>query len=134
MKVAITIWGNRISPVFDSARTLLIAEVEGDEIVNRRIERMDGTLFSRVLELLESLEVDVLICGALSAGTAALIEAVRIEVIPFIAGDAEEILSFYVDGEDLAEFIMPGCLRRRCCRRRRCAPGRQGTGRSRKQE
>lgn len=132
MKVAITIWGNRISPVFDSAQTLLIAEVEGDDIIDRRIERMDGALFSRVLELLESLEVDVLICGALSMGTAALLEAVRIEVIPFIAGDAEEILSLYVDGEDLADFTMPGCPRRQCCRGRKCSPGQQGIGRYRK--
>jgi predicted Fe-Mo cluster-binding NifX family protein len=129
MKVAITIWGNRISPVFDSAQTLLIVEVEGDEIVDRRIERIDGTLFSRVLELLESLEIDVLICGALSMGTAALLEAVRMEVIPFITGDAEEILSHYVDGGDLADFTMPGCPRRRCCRGRRCSPGQRGISR-----
>ncbi|WP_457577595.1 NifB/NifX family molybdenum-iron cluster-binding protein [Desulfomarina sp.] len=131
MKVAITVWGNRISPVFDSARTLLIAEVEGDEIIDRRVERMDTTLFSRVLELLESLDVDVLICGALSMGTAALFDAIRIEVIPFLTGDAEEILSLYVDGEDLADFTMPGCPRRRCCRGRRCSPGQQRIGRYR---
>ncbi len=133
MKVAITVWGNRISPVFDSARTLLIAEVEGSKIVDRRIERMNSTLFIRALELLKSLSVDVLICGALSTGTVALFEAVRIEIIPFIAGDAEKILSLYVDGEDLADFTMPGCPRRRCCRSRRCTPGRQGIGRYWKQ-
>ncbi|MEZ4551736.1 MAG: hypothetical protein R2860_13105 [Desulfobacterales bacterium] len=36
MKVALTAWEDRISPVFDAARTLLIAEVENGEIVKRQ--------------------------------------------------------------------------------------------------
>ena len=36
MKIAITIWGNRISPVFDAARTLLVARIENRTILKKR--------------------------------------------------------------------------------------------------
>lgn len=118
MNVALTVWGNRISPVFDSAQTLLIAEIRGDQVVDRKIQFFQATLFTRCLRLLEQLDVQVLICGALCEGPARLIEACNIEVIPFVTGETEEILQCYVDGKDLTEFAMPGCGNSRCCRRR----------------
>jgi predicted Fe-Mo cluster-binding NifX family protein len=125
MKVAITVWGNRISPVFDSAQTLLITEISKSKIVDRQIEKIQAGLVCRMIDLLEKLRVEVLICGALSAWPAVLFETHGIELVPFIAGDAEMVLSLYAEGKDLAEFIMPGCPRHRCCRGRRCAPGHQ---------
>lgn len=115
MKIAITVWGNRISPVFDSAQTLLVAEICRGEVVSRQIEVFKAGLFSPFMELLAELEVQVLICGALSAESTVMFEANEIEVIPFIAGDADVVLSFYVKGMDLANFVMPGCPRNRCC-------------------
>jgi len=123
MKIAITVWGNRISPVFDSAQTLLVAEICRDEVVSRQIEVFQAGLFSPFMELLADLEVRVLICGALSVEPAAMLEANGIEVIPFIAGDAEVVLSFYVKGMDLVDFLMPGCPRNRCCGTGRCVAG-----------
>ena len=38
MKVAITVWGNRISPVFDSAQTVLLAELLDKQVVDKRLE------------------------------------------------------------------------------------------------
>lgn len=123
MKIAITVWGNRISPVFDSAQTLLVAEILRSEVINRQIELFQAGLFSRFIELLEELEVEVLICGALSDEPAAMLAASEIEVIPFITGDAEVVLSLYVKGMDLTDYIMPGCPRNRCCGRRYCPAG-----------
>jgi predicted Fe-Mo cluster-binding NifX family protein len=118
MNVAITVWGNRISPVFDSAQTLLVAEIRGDLVVDRKIQLFQATMFSRCLRLLEELDVRVLICGALCEGPVRLLESNNIEVIPFVTGETEKILECYVQGKDLKEFAMPGCGHGRCCRTR----------------
>jgi predicted Fe-Mo cluster-binding NifX family protein len=118
MNVAITVWGNRISPVFDSAKTLLVAEIREDQVVDRKTQMFQTTVFNRCLRLLEELDVRVLICGALCEGPVRLLESHGIEVIPFVTGEAEKILESYVQGKDLKEFAMPGCGHARCCRTR----------------
>lgn len=123
MKIAITVWGNRISPVFDSAQTLLVAEIRQKEVVKRQIELFQAGVFSRFIELLTELKIQVLICGALSHEPAAMLAANEIEVIPFITGKVEVVLSLYVKGMDLADFTMPGCPRNRCCGTNHCPAG-----------
>jgi predicted Fe-Mo cluster-binding NifX family protein len=118
MNVAITVWGNRISPVFDSAQTLLIAEISEDQVVDRKLQLFQATMFNRCLKLLKELNVHVLICGALCEGPVRMLESHDIEVIAFITGEAEEILECFVQGKDLKEFAMPGCGHGRCCRSR----------------
>ncbi len=117
MKVAVTVWGDWISPVFDSARTFLILETQGGVIINRRIEKVDMNLSGKILELGDVVRINVLICGALSIEVESLFKAGGVEVIPFISGAVEEMISSFVAGSDLADFIMPGCSRR-CCRQR----------------
>ena len=118
MNVAITVWGNRISPVFDSAKTLMVAEIRENKVVDRNIQLFQPTMFNRSLKLLEELDVRVLICGALCEGPVRFLESHDIEVIPFVTGEAEKILECYAQGKDLNEFAMPGCGRARCCRTR----------------
>ena len=116
MNVAITIWENRISPVFDSAETLLIAEIREARIVGRKIRLFQAGMFDRFLHMLHEHEVRAFICGALCAGPARLLETQGIQVISFIAGDAEQVLERYIRGDDLTEFAMPGCRWGRCRR------------------
>ncbi len=99
MNVAITVWGNRISPVFDSAQTLLIAEICEDKVVDRKLKLFQATMFDRCLRLLKELNVRVLICGALCEGPVRMLESHDIEVIAFITGEAEEILECYRPGK-----------------------------------
>ncbi len=115
MKTAVTVWEDRISPVFDSARMLLIAEIENAKVTNRRYERFNPDIPSRLLNTLTELGVEVLICGAISEVPATIIEAGGIKLIPFIAGYADEVLACYAAGkQNIPEFLMPGCGRKRC--------------------
>lgn len=116
MNVAITIWDKRISPVCDAAETLLIADIRDKEVVERTILPVQVGQFERFVRLLDDCNVGVLICGALCAGPAHLLESRRITVISFLTGDAEQILQFFVQGKKLDQFAMPGCQWRRCCR------------------
>ncbi len=96
MKVAVTVWKDRISPLFDATRMLLIAEFEGGTIIRKYREDFDcDSPFSRA-EKLDDLGVTVLICGGISDGFARLIEARHIEIIPFAAGTADEALEAFI--------------------------------------
>ena len=116
MRVAITVWGNRISPVLDSAQTLLIAEIKESAIITRQIETCSTASIGDFIAQLSQLKVHALICGALTHEPATLLSTNGIEVIPFMTGKAELILDFYAKGGNLKEFIMPGCPHSGCCR------------------
>lgn len=93
MKLAMTIWENRISPVADSAIELLIAEIR-----NRSVQSLEhelfGTesLFYKARRLLD-LGVNVFVCGAISNFYATLVEGYGIRIIPFKSGRADEVLN-----------------------------------------
>ena len=115
MKVALTTWDNRISPVFDAASTLLVAEIENQEVVARRYESFNPERMTRLLEILSRLQVDMLICGAISNTLSNMIEHGGIRLIPFIGGNVEDVLQLIARGMDIVPaFLMPGCGNRAC--------------------
>ncbi len=114
MKLALTVWEDRISPVFDAARKLLVAEVENRVIADTSYERFDSTLSPRLTERLTELDISVLICGAISEQLSRLIESSGIKIIPFISGNVDEVLAAYVKNTLVKPaFLMPGCGRKR---------------------
>jgi len=115
MKIAIPIWEDIISPVLDTASRLLIVEVEeeGKELSRFQIYLDEQDLLRRCLRI-RKLEVDILICGAISFTFSRMLAASGIDIIPEISGCAEEILEAYLQGELLdSRFLMPGCKRNR---------------------
>ncbi len=113
MKTALTVWGNRVSPVFDSAHMLLIVEIKNAKIIDRRYESFNPEKPSYLIEMLVDQDIEVLICGAISETPANIIEAGSIELIPFITGNADEVLESYAKGVQITPlFLMPGCSRK----------------------
>jgi predicted Fe-Mo cluster-binding NifX family protein len=110
MKVAVTVWEDRISPVFDASRRLLIAEIENARVTRRSFVIFNPERPSNLAKTLAELDVPVLICGAVSQVPANLIVAGGITMIPFIAGEVDRVLDTYAKGNSLAPtFLMPGC-------------------------
>ena len=93
MNVAITIWNGRVSPVFDTARDLLVTDAnESHALEGQWVDIATLTPLERI-ERLRRLRVDTLICGALSQPLAAMLAEAGIRTIPFVAGEAEAVLA-----------------------------------------
>ncbi len=126
MAVAVPVWQGRVSPVFDVAAQLLLVELEGVEEHSRREEPLPESDPHLRAGRLAELGVKTLICGAISRPLESLLVARRIEVIPRVCGDVDEVLRAYCSGSVGEErFAMPGCCGRRRQRQRgRCRRGR----------
>lgn len=113
MKVAIPIWGDRISPVLDTAARLLIVDTGGQESV-RSVVDLQGDDIVRRCHRIERLEVGTLICSAVSNPFYQRLLASNIHIIQGISGPVEEVLEAYLQGNLFQEaFFMPGCRRGR---------------------
>lgn len=120
MLIAIPNWQDRVSPVFDVAEQILLVHCEKDDTtVRSHLLFHEGQPEMRAQRLIDQ-KVDVLICGAISSLLENLLIANRVEVIPRVCGDVEEILEAYLDGSiDDRRYAMPGCCGRRVRQRRR---------------
>ena len=116
-KIAVTVWEHRVSPVFDSARTLLIAEIKDDALVSTSYLSFDPDRPLELLQMLQAQKIMLLICGAVSEGPANMLEAAGVELISFIAGDIHRVLETFFQGTLRGpQFKMPGCGKHICCR------------------
>ena len=112
MKAAFVYWDNRIAPVFDVARKILIVEADAGHIVTETQDTLpDNHPVQKALRLAE-LGVDTLVCGAISRALRDMVSAYGIRVIPFVAGGLPEIVGAW-RGRALRgdAFAMPGCCR-----------------------
>lgn len=116
MKVAIPQWQDRVSPVFDVASNLLVADVAAGVAHNRHTVRLNSENVQRRVNSLVELGVDVLICGAISWPLELALSNAGVEVVPQTCGEVERVLDAFAAGQwGKDAFLMPGC----CGRRRR---------------
>jgi len=110
MRVAVPIWEDRISPVFDTASRLLIIEVENQIEASRFETYMDEQDLYRRCFRIQNLGVDILICGAISRPYFRRLMATGINIITGISGHPEEVLEAFLQGTLYQQrFSMPGC-------------------------
>lgn len=119
MIAAFATWNSRIAPVFDVTRRLHLVQRQGTQIVKEREVQIRGDSAAQIPLLLVELEVNVLICGAVSQSLQIMVMAYGIEVIPFVAGELREVIDAWLQGSLLrrSTFAMPGCRwgnRRQC--------------------
>lgn len=118
MRVAFAILGQRIAPVFDTARELLLVDRDDSTNPDSRLRTpIPNLLPARKIVSLAEHHADVLVCGAISRHLETMLVAYGIEVKAFVAGDLERVIEAFFAGElDADSFAMPGCRRR--CRNR----------------
>ncbi len=118
MKLAITIWDNRISPVFDTAKRFLLVELGEDCFHRGEIVAVEKDPFTTLFFLQQEQGVELLLCGALCRRGEKRIETAGLDVQPFLSGEVDAILQDLVAGGNLENYALPGCRRHCCCRRR----------------
>ena len=125
MRVALTNWQDRISPVLDTAQSFLLVDIENAEVVaSSSLDLGPGPLLLK-LDHLKEAGCSFLICGAVSEFCRRQVSASGITLIPWLRGEVDTVLKAFVsDGLGTDEFIMPGC-------RPRCRGRRRGWGRGR---
>ena len=110
MKLAVTIWGNRISPVFDAARTLLVVDIQDGVIRKKTYKSIEPLLPENLIRLLKQMDVSTLICGAISTEPADMITAHGIRLVSFVTGNIQAILDDFASREGVGRnHMMPGC-------------------------
>ncbi len=122
MKTAFSVLDQRIAPVFDTARHILLAGASNGERPTEGVRVIAGDNAQQWVIWFSEQKVDVLVCGAISRTLQNGLEASGIKVIPFVSGEVSEVMAAFSKGSigDYA-FTMPGC-----CRRRRGWRGGQG--------
>ena len=113
MKAAVSIWQDRVAPVFDVSDTIVVVEIKKSTVNAKSLERLDANDSSAKILKMVRLEIDLLICGAVSRSLCDLIAASGILVVPFVSGRVNEVLQAMIDDRLNEErFDMPG--RRKC--------------------
>ena len=110
MKIAVPIWNDKISPVFDTASRLLIINTKNlSEIERFEIYLGEQDISKRCL-LIHALKVNVLICGAISRSFSMMLMSTGVKIISEISGLAEDVLQAYLHGSlSNSKYLMPGC-------------------------
>lgn len=113
MKIALSIWKDCISTVFDTADQLWIFEPDGTGGYKKTpIKLNSADVKGRANEMKEQ-QIDVLICGAISRPLENMLITLGITVYSFVRGPVEEIIAAYQSGKlNHAVFALPGCCRR----------------------
>jgi predicted Fe-Mo cluster-binding NifX family protein len=108
-----TVWGDRISPLFDTTQKLLVVDFDNRHVVGQHRVIFDNESAAARASTLAALGVDVLICGAISASFVNFIKAHHIDIIFFVSGKIDDVIEAYVSGTLCDEkFMMPGCIPR----------------------
>jgi predicted Fe-Mo cluster-binding NifX family protein len=109
MKVAIPIFGNRISPRFDFSPEMWIIEVERGEVVSQEKLPTANLNLPRRLEQITSNGVDKVICGGIDGFSLNQLGSKGIDVLEDVIGEAETAFDLFMRGR-----LRPGL----CCEKR----------------
>ena len=115
LRIAFAVWNDRIAPVFDVVREVHLTDFESGRVVR---EETGSPPAGRVADgkggWLAERKVDVLVCGAISRPLQSVVAGYGIQVVPFVAGNLQEITRAWLDGTlESGRFVMPGCCRHR---------------------
>ncbi len=110
MRVAITIWNGRVSPVFDVSRAIIILDIQNKVVVKRNEKRLALEDPMSRINYLAGLNVHTLICGAASQPIIGMLKAYGIQVVSFISGEVDTVIAAYLKGDlPNPSMAMPGC-------------------------
>ena len=104
-KLAISVFGNRISSRLDVAEKLMLIKIENNQVKNKETILLGENNTSKKLDKLLQLNPDILICGGLTEFCKNKLRNNKIKVIPWIKGETDQIIDLYLKGSLIKEKI-----------------------------
>ncbi len=112
MKLAMPVWDNCVSTVLDFSDRLLVVDSRSGVINDRSMADFAGNTIVEKVARMRELNIQVLLCGAVSRPLERMIVASGIDIIPFLRGRVDDVLNAYFSGRLLEPgFMLPGCRR-----------------------
>lgn len=110
MKLALSTWNDLVAPVFDVSGTVMIVKISSGRIKTRKSEDISGMDNLARINLLCNLNIEVLVCGAISKPWHDILTAWDIQVISYVSGKVDEVLrSLLKNNINPQKLYMPGC-------------------------
>jgi predicted Fe-Mo cluster-binding NifX family protein len=125
MKIAIPMFGNRISPRFDFSPEVWIIDVEGGEVVRQEKLPTAHLNLPQRLEQITSNGVDKVICGGIDGFCQNQLGSRGIDIVQDVMGDAEIVFDLFMRGRLRPGLCCEGKGRRRFCAWRKGSGGRR---------
>jgi predicted Fe-Mo cluster-binding NifX family protein len=97
-KIAIPVFGNRVSSRLDCSESILLVSVDDRTILRRQETGWQHLNSLERVQLLLQEGVEVLICGGLTETCARMLQETGIEVTSWVRGEVEEVLFQYLHG------------------------------------
>jgi predicted Fe-Mo cluster-binding NifX family protein len=114
MRIAIPVWNDHVSPIFDVARQIRIYDVEDGSVRQTSVAEMPAGHHAGALR---EHGVDLLICAAVSSQLEPLIWVSGIDVVSDVCGPADAIARAFAAGDSsLSRYRSPGNIRNRATR------------------
>jgi predicted Fe-Mo cluster-binding NifX family protein len=98
MRLAIPIFGARVSPRFDHSPRMLLLSVEEGKVITREEIPLNPLALWQRFEKLKELKVDVVICGGIDEGSKCWLIDHQIQVIPLVVGEASRAVMDFLAG------------------------------------
>lgn len=112
MRTAFSLWNERIAPVFDVAKNLWIIDIDGGRILGQTGRRFFSDDPLERASRLAAMQVEQLICGAITRGSYDALTEQGIQVVSFVAGDLPLVIQACLTDRLHEGFLaMPGCRR-----------------------
>ncbi len=99
MRLAIPIFGSRVSPRFDCSQKILLVDVQNGTVVNKNeVDASEWHPLSHIGEL-HNLKPDIVICGGICNRDYYRLSNHGIRIIPSVFGEVEEVIKSFLKGD-----------------------------------
>lgn len=125
MRIGLSVWRGRIAPVCDVSICILIVEIADKQVVHCHEEMIRQCDPIHKARLIKALNIDTLICGAISRFLEGYLNNRGVSVLARTCGQIEAVINAYLNGKIKdQDYVMPGCCRGKRSRYKKRVEGR----------
>jgi predicted Fe-Mo cluster-binding NifX family protein len=97
-RLAIPYFGSRVAPRLDGARSLLLLDIENDEVRSRQSVEIKSRTSADTLRFMKEHGVEVIICGGIDQHSLRLLRSRGINIFSWITGEVDDAIRLFLAG------------------------------------